>query len=1421
MKKRLLGYGLLATLATTAILSVLQYNNNADSDSDIIALRTKHHNFLENSPFKETKKLSKKERKAAGLPPNKFYEREWELTMNPATGKPEPNKVLELQRQLQENRSLGRMPGDAVDNQWENRGPNNVGGRTRALLFDPNDATNRRVFAAGVSGGLWVDNDITNDGGWTQVAGVPGNLNVSCITVDPRDSNTWYLGTGEQYTFGAAVGNGVYKTTDGGTTWSNVPVQLAGPGSFDFSASNSFLAGIFYINDIIAWDNGTSTEVFIGVGAHVYGDAASPTDWLGLQSAGLYRTTNGGTNWSRIESPNMEFTFSGASYYYIPNDLEIGSDNKLWMGTIRTPGIGGTIGTAGYSGGRVYSSTNGAIWTEAAASPLTDANRVEIEPSTTSPNKLYALVQGNASPVHIYATLDGFATAPTELALPNDADNGIPADDFTRGQAFYDLVIEADPNNDNIIYVGGIDLFRSTQGPNTNLTNEWEQISKWSNNNNLAGLNCSLVHADQHAMAFRPGNSNQAIFGNDGGVYYASSLSTAENANVIGDRNTGYITTQFYYGGIGPSASTEYLLAGAQDNGSQFINGASAGINSSLEVTGGDGAYSTIDKDGNYMITSYVYNVHYYRRLPYTGAGYTIQNNQSEGDFINQAGLDHNLNIMYANGTFETTYRINRYTLGNNSATKAQLTNALLDAAPTAFEVSPYTTASSTLLVGTSNGKLLRLTNAEGTPNWTNITGGSFLGSISDIEFGTNENEIFVTFHNYGVTNVWYTSNGGTTWSSKEGDLPDMPVKAILQNPFHSNEVIIGTELGVWATSNFDSASPNWVQSYNGMSDVKVMDLDLRASDNAVLATTFGRGMFTGQFLQNTSPDFTLTDVAGDQAACNTSGTTATFEFTYTVLNGFSETTTFSATGLPAGATINFTPSSTSTTQNITAVVSNLDGTTAGAYPIQITGTASSITKNLNVNLQVLDSNFGALTLSAPADGATNVFIAPTVSWVADANAESYDVEIASDPTFDTIVETGSNTINSYTTVAALQADTTYYWRVTPNNSCGIGTVSSAFSFTTETPSYCASTFSQAVDTDEYIDGVTFGTINNQGTGTTNGVGYTDFTNLSTDVNKGDVYTLTVTVFANYNEYATVWFDWNRDYQFTPDERTDIGFYADANGNVTRSVDITIPTNAVTGATRMRVTEQYNENVGGPCTADHNNNYGETEDYTINILPETISLQTKAFLQGAMISSVDNNMTDTLRANGLIPTTSPYADGATCNSSVFSVTGNDAIVDWVWVELRSATDREILVDGVSALIQRDGDIVATDGTSILNFTQPAGNYYLVISHRTHLNISSTNTHALSKTANLIDLSAGTAAVIGGSNAVADLGNGSFAMFAGDQDINGQIQNTDVSSIRPQLGTAGYSNSDLDMNGQVQLTDINNVLRPNIGKGQQF
>ena len=299
------------------------------------------------------------------------------------------------------------------------------------------------------------------------------------------------------------------------------------------------------------------------------------------------------------------------------------------------------------------------------------------------------------------------------------------------------------------------------------------------------------------------------------------------------------------------------------------------------------------------MITSYVYNSYFFTRYDTEIPTTYIANNKggSDGDFVNQCGLDSNSNILFANGTSGATYQIYRYTIdptagaGDGSTTEATLSNALINNIPTYFEASPYT--ANNLLVGLANGRLIKVirSNAATTgpagnqPAYTSIGNAEWVGTVSDIRFGATDNEIFVTFHNHGVTSVWYTTNGTAatpTWVSKEGDLPNLSVKCILQNPNATNEVIVGTNLGVWYTVNFNAASPNWRRANNGMKDVPVLSFDYRSADRVILAATYGRGIFTGEFWQCGSTTKTWNGTAWSPAGTPTKRDAVIFTGNYT-----------------------------------------------------------------------------------------------------------------------------------------------------------------------------------------------------------------------------------------------------------------------------------------------------------------------------------------------------------------------------------------------------------------------------------------------------------------------------------------------------------------------------------------------------------
>jgi hypothetical protein len=967
MKKNILIIS--AVSLCVAVFSTIYFKSN-NQLSEIDSIKKLHKENIEKNPFKETLKLSKSERKKLGIPPNKYNEEQWILTMNPVLGRPTPEKVAELQKELlkRQKEYHSKTPGVDMNNKWVERGPNNVGGRTRALMFDPNDPTDNTVFAGGVSGGLWKNSNIADaNTSWVRV-GVPENLTVSSITFDPNNKNVFYVGTGESYVGhadGSANGDGIWKSTDGGNTWTNIfggntgasyfvsssnitinsPSSIAGNyesfpttnfgstitstitadfvlandssgspteactsfganatgkiaiirrGNCSFvekvknaqnqgaiaaivlnnvsgepipmggtdatitipavmiskengdlieaamasgtvngslnPASGTFTAtvvpGIQHINDIKIKNNNGVSEIYVAAADALYGSSNAATTIGGL-SYGIYKSVDGGNTWTQSSMP---LTANGNKH--CPNDIEIGSDGRIWVATTRSELFGD-------GGGEILVSTDGNTFTKKYT--VTDGRRTQIAISKTNPNKIYVLAETSTG-VTIKSTTDGFNISflTQNKALPNDADTGIQPGDFTRGQAFYDLLLDIDPTNDNVLYVGGINLFKSTNGATS-----WSQFSHW-----YGGFGYQYVHADQHIAAFGHNDSNKVIFGNDGGVAYSN-----DGGTTTVERVKGFVTSQFYTVGVGPTTAFtgDYFGGGLQDNGTQLFQNASlTNTDGSTEIFGGDGAYTFFDQDGTdrYLIRNYVYNdaINLYS---FSGNHVTINSeNTANGAFINPQALDSNLDILYSNYSKDGNSIIRRYSGIKSSATstKTSLTSSELTATPTAFTVSPYTTTSSKLLVGTVLGDVLLVENAQSAnPTWINLDGNRLVGSVSDLEFGQTENDIFVTMHNYGVNNIWYSNDKGVTWQAKDGNLPDLPVKAILQNPLNLNEVIIGTELGVWYTSDFFSENPTWNPSFNGMSNVKVLDLDLR-NDNMVFAATHGRGIFSGMF---------------------------------------------------------------------------------------------------------------------------------------------------------------------------------------------------------------------------------------------------------------------------------------------------------------------------------------------------------------------------------------------------------------------------------------------------------------------------------------------------------------------------------------------------------------------------------------------
>ncbi|HMT29594.1 MAG TPA: PKD domain-containing protein, partial [Bacteroidia bacterium] len=416
---------------------------------------------------------------------------------------------------------------------------------------------------------------------------------------------------------------------------------------------------------------------------------------------------------------------------------------------------------------------------------------------------------------------------------------GIGAD-FTRGQGWYDLIGTVDPNNSNTLFVGGVDIFKTTNGGNS-----WQQISHW-----YGGFGFQEVHADQHAIIFEPGNSNVIYFGNDGGIQRTANGTAT--IPTITSKSDNYNVTQFYACAMNPTAYSSQFIAGAQDNGSQQYS--SLGINSTVEVTGGDGCFTHIDQDQpQYQFTSYVYNNYY--RSTNTGASFNGIPGNNNGSFVNPTDYDNVNNNLYAcfgNGNY---YVILNAPVSNTFTT---VTVAAFNSGKvTHVSCSPNT--ANRVFFGLNNGRIVKVDNAHTTtPTAVNITGaGMPTGTVSCIAIENgNDNHLLATYSNYGLNSVWETTNGGTTWTSVEGNLPDMPIRWALFNPNNSAQAIVATELGVWSTDLLNGGATAWAPSNTGMANVRTDMLQIRTSDKLVIAATHGRGLFSSDVFADPYPDF-------------------------------------------------------------------------------------------------------------------------------------------------------------------------------------------------------------------------------------------------------------------------------------------------------------------------------------------------------------------------------------------------------------------------------------------------------------------------------------------------------------------------------------------------------------------------------------
>ena len=621
--------------------------------------------------------------------------------------------------------------------------------------------------------------------------------------------------------FMAGVDGGIWKTTDitvGPATWTlvndflsnlaisymcqdptNTNIMYACTGESYWNADAVSGVGVFKSTDHgVTWNLLPSTTGYTQC-TRVLCDAAGNI-YLATRATGLLRSTqaSGGAVWTNITPSGLVSDIS---------DIEISSTGRLHVST-------GIFSTNGYRFTDVPSTVASGTWTSATTLYTTSGGvRTEL---CCSGNTLYALPSNSGYQVPtIFKSTDGGANWAATTAQPGGGT-------WASQQAWYALTCAIDPSDPNNVIIGGLDNYKSTTGGTS-----WAAISAW------VGTSGQYVHADNHATVWYD-NGNKLLFGSDGGVFFSSDKGTT-----IRDRNAGLRIKQFYSCAVHPT-QMNYFLAGAQDNGVHQFN--NAGLSSTVEVTGGDGAFVAIDQDQpTYQYGSYVYAN--FRRSTNNGAAWSSVNVSSSNAllFINPYDYDDKQNKIYS------SYLAGQYLRWNDpqsgSSFFAQTIPSFNSVRPSAVHVSPF--GSDTVYFGTEGGRVVKVSNAStASPVDANITGTISTGYVNCVNIGTSSKYLVAASSSYGVSNIWVSSNFGTSWTAIDGNLPNMPVYWAMFVPGDDTKMIIATETGVWYTLLINGASTVWTASAS-FPTVRTDMLQYRITDGMVAAATHGRGLWT------------------------------------------------------------------------------------------------------------------------------------------------------------------------------------------------------------------------------------------------------------------------------------------------------------------------------------------------------------------------------------------------------------------------------------------------------------------------------------------------------------------------------------------------------------------------------------------------
>ncbi len=611
-------------------------------------------------------------------------------------------------------------------------------GRITGIAIDNSD--NNHILIGANTGGVWK----TTDGGstWTALSDYFSNLRVYSVAIDPLNSNNYFFGSN----------NGkIYKSTDSGATW-NV---LGNTGNY----SN--------VNKILL----------------------HPTDssllFASVRYGGIYRSTDSGATWTKIVTTDGQ----GYDIEFKPNDTNV--VYAAGQGFHKSTDGGATFTTiSGFDGG---------------------AKMIGVSPNNSS--IVYVIDEDSGGFGGFYKSTDS-GNSFTETGHTNRNYFGYDTTGYqSGGQAPRDMDIAVNPNDANEVHIAGILTWRSTDGgTNFTITSDWTPY-------NANALNVGYCHADVDIMLF---DNNTLFVGTDGGIFKATNTATI-NTSYYTDLTAGIGIRQFYK--IGISQTTDVIVSGgSQDNGTSFYKSATGW----KDWLGADGMETFIDKDNNNTMYGTSQFGQMYRSdnggYSYTGL---YEPGSGGGEWVTPFEQDPiDTNVIYL-GYVNVYKSINK---GSSWSSISQNFGSNLDH----LKVAP---SDNNILFAAEYYKLYKTTDG-GTTNWAQITtpGGS-INSIAIHPSDPNKVAVATT----GTNRVLVSTDGGMTWVNYKKNLPSFSALALVWDDNGEDGLYLGMDYGIYY---IDNTLTDWQPYNNNLPNVIINELEINSLDNKIYAASYGRGLW-------------------------------------------------------------------------------------------------------------------------------------------------------------------------------------------------------------------------------------------------------------------------------------------------------------------------------------------------------------------------------------------------------------------------------------------------------------------------------------------------------------------------------------------------------------------------------------------------